>query len=85
MAPKTSPDPVKELGNLYILTYVQVSRTGGHFVEKHFQHEGGFKGPQGAIERGKRHCQRMNYRFMNVRPFMNDLDLEEQVELGDMG
>ena len=30
-----------------------------------------------AIERGKQHCERMQYRFIKVRPFIVDLDERE--------
>ena len=30
-----------------------------------------------AIERGKKHCTVMNYRFIKVRPFIVDLDERE--------
>jgi hypothetical protein len=31
-----------------------------------------------AMQRGREHCSRMNYRFGSVRPFILDLDYQEQ-------
>jgi hypothetical protein len=40
-----------------------------------FEHEGTF---HEAIDRAKLHCQKMNYRFIKVRPFIVDLDEREK-------
>lgn len=38
-----------------------------------------------AIERFKLHCQRVNYRFIKVRPFIVDLDEREaRINQGDL-
>jgi hypothetical protein len=36
-----------------------------------------------VMERTKKHCDLMNYRFVRVQPFMTDLDRAEKVQSGD--
>lgn len=52
-------------------------RAGGnpHSQCLHFQFE--TVDPRRAYERGKLHCERMNYRFVKVEPFLVDLDHRE--------
>lgn len=42
---------------------------------KCFQFEGTMRD---AVQRGRLHCTKMNYRFGSVRPFMIDLDYQEE-------
>jgi hypothetical protein len=55
----------------YILTYRHGMNAN---LIKVFHHEGGLKS---AIDRGRKHCQVMNYRFIFVCPTVCDLDEEE--------
>lgn len=38
-----------------------------------------------AIERTKKHCERMNYRFCGCYPFIVDLDLQEELRADELG
>ena len=38
-----------------------------------------------AIERAKKHCEKMNYRFCGCYPFIVDLDMQEQLRNDDLG
>lgn len=46
-----------------------------HPMQKNFRFAGEFKQ---AIERGKSHCENMGLRFITVRPFITELDMEEK-------
>jgi hypothetical protein len=66
---------VRDIRNLYTLYYL---RGGAHQTySKMFFHSGPFKA---CIERGKRHCELMNLRFISVKPFISDLTLDEKVQ-----
>lgn len=69
----SDPIGVKDFRNLYILYYL---RGGLHASQqKHFFHSGTFRE---VIDRGKRHCDTMSYRFISVKPFISDLSLDEK-------
>lgn len=38
-----------------------------------------------AIQRGKDHCERMNYRFCGCYPFVVDLDKQEKLRNDELG
>jgi len=77
----TTTQPMEASGsperNLYVLFYRQGQNP--HPQELHFYY-GSFD-MRVVVERVKRHCECMNYRFVNVRPFFTDLDKEENVIL----
>ena len=66
--------PIVASGTLYQLFWRQGSRP---FTEtKYFHHKGDLRS---AIERGKRHCEVMNIRFVMVKPFITIFEDEEKV------
>ncbi len=78
------PEPVKGTPALPLGTKERI------FV-LHFKHQNqikqknfNFRGPlQEAILRGKEHCNTMGYRFVLVRPFVVDLDHQENLKQSD--
>jgi hypothetical protein len=60
-------------GNIYVLRYKYAQL----IQEKRF-----FAGTlQHAKDRGLQHCKTLNYRYINVYPFIADLDVEEKEHL----
>lgn len=45
---------------------------------KHFHFSGTLKE---AVERGKKHCEVMGYRFLRIDPFISDLDGDERFRM----
>ncbi len=62
----------------YILFYRQGSNPHPQFFM--FYHESGEI--RKVVDRIKKHCELMNLRFVNVRPFVVDLDESENKQLG---
>lgn len=64
---------VKERERIYILSY----RHQNQVKTKNFN----FRGPlKDAIERGRVHCKSMGYIFVLVRPFVIDLEHQEDLK-----
>lgn len=57
----------------FILYYIK--GPDPHIKQKHFVFAGEMKD---AIQRGKRHCENMSYRFIRVQPFFSSLDEDEK-------
>lgn len=71
------PQGVADLRNLYTIYYL---RGGAHQThQKNFFHSGGPTEMRVIIERAKRHCEVMSYRFIKVTPFVNDLKHDEKL------
>lgn len=69
----TIPRGVEDFRNLYTLFF---HRGGTHHVHiKMFFHSGLFRD---VIERAKKHCDLMNFRFIRVTPFISDLVEDEK-------
>lgn len=66
-----SVDP--NVSTLYVLYYREGQNP--HPQQQFFELKGDFRS---VISRVKRHCELMNKRFINVRPFLVDLDEEEK-------
>lgn len=66
---------VESKKNLYTLFYIRGN--AHHLYSKTFFHQGEFKS---VIERGKRHCDAMSYRFIKVIPFISDLVADEKAQ-----
>jgi hypothetical protein len=64
----------------YILFYRQGNNPYPQFLM--FHHASGSRDMRPVVERAKKHCELMNYRFTNVRPFLVDLDEAESRALG---
>lgn len=64
---------------LYVLFYRHGVNPG---CQKGFKHNGDLRS---AVERAKKHCEIMNYRYVFVRPMICDLVAEEKqkMERGD--
>jgi len=75
---KTSSLPVSENGIPYILFYRQGNNPHPQFFL--FYHPSGEI--RQVVDRIKKHCELMNYRFVNVRPFIVDLDAVEAKAFG---
>lgn len=62
----------------YVLFYRQGSNPHPQFFV--------FNYPSGdirrVVDRAKKHCELMNYRFVNVRPFVVDMDAAEAKQFG---
>jgi hypothetical protein len=68
----SNPEEVRE--RFYTLVY----RRGAQVKEKNFPFAGKL---DGAIQRGREHCRKMgNIRFVVVRPFIVDLDYQEEIK-----
>ena len=65
----------------YLLYYRQGSNPHPQFFLFYHSQPPGDMRP--VVERIKKHCEIMNLRFVNVRPFIIDLDLAEQKILGN--
>lgn len=52
---------------------------------KVFFYSGDLIGDNGAIERAKAHCEKMNYRFCGCYPFIVDLDKQERIRNDELG
>lgn len=79
MSPATvdTIDVIKEVREDRERVYILYYRKGNEVLTKHFL----FKGPlKGAIERGRRHCNLMGYVCMFVRPFIIDLEHQENLK-----
>lgn len=64
--------------NLFVLRYRFGSGPqGSHPKEsrKQFRFNGDLKS---AIEEGRRHCQEVGFRFLDVTPFLSDLQSDEE-------
>ena len=64
----------KPLKRIYILTF----RRGSSLQTKNFNHDGDLKD---AIQRGRDHCAKMGYVFVLVRPFVVDLEHQEDLKM----
>lgn len=73
MSKQLTPNDLKDLKNRSYTLYYHFR--GSIPLTLHFEYDGGWKA---AIERGILHCQRMNYRFIKVRPMIVDLDEREK-------
>ena len=67
------PDLIPTEQSLLYILYYRHGNTQ-HTDWKHFNFKGSFRD---AIERGKAHCQKMNLRFISVKPFLSDLVADE--------
>jgi hypothetical protein len=63
----------KDKPSLFCLWYRENSNP--HPLTKYFWFTGDLRG---AIARGRLHCERLGQRFIHVRPFLTDLDMEEK-------
>jgi len=63
--------------NLYVLYY----RAGNnpHAMQKHFFQTGDMRQ---VVDRAKKHCEIMGYRFVRVEPFLFDLSADENKHTG---
>ena len=57
----------------FILFYIK--GPSHQVMSKHFVFAGSVRD---AIERGKRHCEQMSYRFIRVQPFFSNLEDDER-------
>lgn len=76
--PKIS-ETEETLKQLYVLHYRQGNNP--HPLQKYFLSD--IKDFRQLVERAKKHCDTMNLRFVQVKPFLVNLAKEESVLLGD--
>jgi hypothetical protein len=65
--------PIPNAKSLYVLYYRQGANPS--YMQKWFEFSGNLTE---AINRGRKHCEIMNMRFLSVRPFLSDLETEEK-------